>query len=191
VVQTLPAIQYCSISQSGPEQVSNGFRYQVFAGFGFIPLSNIPTAWVAGQEVVLCRIDVVNGPSSFSIVNDDWTNDINNNGNYFISLNGQDSTGEIYTISTALSDGLSSSEGTTIAPNPADRILTVAMPDEQDGLVELRVLDAAGRTVKQEQVRFLAGAPALLDVSSLPAGAYMLHLLSGSESRAHRFVVKH
>ncbi len=191
VVQTLPVIQYCSVSASGPVQVANGFRYQVFAGFGFIPLSNIPTAWAGGQEIVLCRINVDNGSSSFSIVNDDWTNDINNNGNYFISLNGQDRTGDIYTISTTLQDAAPSAAGAVIAPNPADRMLTITMPAGHDGPVELRIMDAAGRIVKLERMLFQDGAPVTLDVSSLPAGAYMLHLLSGSDSSTHRVVVQH
>lgn len=191
VQQFSPVNFYCGVTKSGPEQVSNGFRYQVFAGFGFVPLSEVPTAWTAGEEVVLCRINVINGASAFSIVNDDWTNDINNNGNYFISLNGQDRTGDIYTISTTLPEESPSLEGPAIAPNPADRLLTITLPDEHDGLVELRVVDAAGRTVKQEQMLFQGGAPATLDVSSLPAGAYMLHLLSGSESSTHRIVVQH
>lgn len=71
----------------------NGFRYQVFAGFGFVPLSEVPTAWAAGEEIlVLCRVNVINGTAAFSIVDDAWTSDINNNGDYFISLNGLDRT---------------------------------------------------------------------------------------------------
>lgn len=191
VVQTLPVLQYCSVSPSGSMQVANGFRYQVFAGFGFLPLSSVPTAWSAGQEVVLCRINVVNGPGSFSIVNDNWTSDVNNNGNYFISLNGQDRTGEIYTISTTLSPEAPSADGPSIAPNPSDRLLTITMPEVQDRSVELRVVDAAGRSVMRQQLLFQGGAQAMLDISSLPAGPYVLHLLSGSDSSMHRIVVQH
>lgn len=191
VQQFSPVNFYCGVTKSGPEQVFNGFRYQVFAGFGFVPLSEVPTAWTGGEEIVLCRVNVINGSSAFSIVNDDWTNDINNNGNYFISLNGQDRTGEIYTISTMLSAETPSVDGPFIAPNPADRQLTITMPEGQGGPMGLRVLDAAGRAVMQEQLLFQAGAQVTLDVSSLPAGAYVVHLLSGSDSSTHRIVVQH
>ncbi len=191
VQQFSPVNFYCGVTKSGPEQVSNGFRYQVFAGFGFVPLSDVPTAWTGGEEIVLCRINVINGTSAFNIVDDDWTNDINNNGNYFISLNGQDRTGEIYTISTAAEEVLASSGEVIMAPVPADRMLSITMPGEHAGPVDLRVTDAAGRMVRQEKLVFQGDVPVTVDVSALPAGAYVLHLLSAAGSNAQRIVVQH
>lgn len=191
VQQFSPVNFYCGVTKSGPEQVSNGFRYQVFAGFGFVPLYDVPTAWTGGEEIVLCRINVINGTSAFNIVDDDWTNDINNNGNYFISLNGQDRTGEIYTISTAAEEVLASSGGVIMAPVPADRMLSITLPEEHAGPVDLRVTDAAGRMVRQEKLVFQGGVPVTVDVSALPAGAYVLHLLSALGSNAQRIVVQH
>lgn len=191
VQQFSPVNFYCGVTKSGPEQVSNGFRYQVFAGFGFVPLYDVPTAWTGGEEIVLCRINVINGTSAFNIVDDDWTNDINNNGNYFISLNGQDRTGEIYTISTAAEEVLASSGEVIMAPVPADRMLSITMPGEHAGPVDLRVTDAAGRMVRQEKLVVQGDVPVTVDVSALPAGAYVLHLLSAAGSNAQRIVVQH
>lgn len=191
VQQFSPVNFYCGVTKSGPEQVSDGFRYQVFAGFGFIPLTEVPTAWTGGEEIVLCRVNVINGSSAFSIVNDDWTNDINNNGNYFISLNGQDRTGEIYTISTAVEEGGVNTGRPVVSPNPADRFVSITMPEDMVGPADLRIMDAAGRTVRQERLVFQSGTATTLDVSALPSGSYMLQVVSGAVSRAHRIVVQH
>src|SRR5690606_1968055 len=38
VTQQSPVTLYCGVSRSGGEQVDGGYRYQVFVGFGNIPL---------------------------------------------------------------------------------------------------------------------------------------------------------
>jgi len=192
VQQFSPVNSYCTVSKSGPEQTANGFRYQVFAGFGFVPLSEVPTAWAAGEEVVLCRVNVINGTAAFSIVVDAWTSDINNNGDYFISLNGLDRTGEIYTISTGTNESAPAVSGPQVVPNPANDHVVVTLPDGMSGPVSLDLLDAAGRVVWSKGLN--AGGFSHLesiDVSALSAGTYVLVVGSALGRSSHRVVVNH
>lgn len=117
--ESYPEIAYIPMAKSGIEVDSNGFRYQVFAGFGFFPMSNFGAAWAAGQEVVLMRIPILNGTSFYEIVNDSWTGSISNNGEYFVSLGGINSTGIIYNSGTGSCPGVSSWFTNKITPATA------------------------------------------------------------------------
>lgn len=192
VQQFSPVNSYCTVTKSGPEQTSNGFRYQVFAGFGFVPLTEVPTAWAAGEEIVLCRVNVINGSAAFSIVDDSWTGDINNNGDFFVSLNGIDRTGEIYTISTVTNEPEMAVSGPQVVPNPANDQVFVTLPEGTSGPVSLQLLDAAGRIVWSKGLN--ADGPshrASFDVSALSAGTYVLMVDSGSGRSSHRVVINH
>ena len=96
--------------------------------------------------MVLLQVPVIGG-STFAIVNDDWTADVNNNGNYYISLNGQPSTGSIYSISTGVEAVTPSEAAMSLLPNPADASarLTVSVPTAAD--LSLELFDASGRAV--------------------------------------------
>ncbi|MCB0792680.1 MAG: hypothetical protein KDB97_12990, partial [Flavobacteriales bacterium] len=87
------------ISPSGDGEVDfGGFRYLTFNAFGFAQMSAAcPGAvWTANTESVIMTIPVINNPgcTDFNIVNDTYTG--NNNKDYYISLNGLDKTGAIY-----------------------------------------------------------------------------------------------
>ncbi|MFN6115897.1 MAG: T9SS type A sorting domain-containing protein [Flavobacteriales bacterium] len=192
VQQFTPVNSYCSVSKSGPEQTANGFRYQVFAGFGFVPLSEVPTTWVPGEEIVLCRVNVINGSAAFSIVVDAWTSDINNNGDYFISLNGLDRTGEIYTISTGANVDAPEMNGPQVGPNPADDQFVLSLPEGMGGTVSVELMDASGRVVWTKGLNVGNAAHSEpIDVSGLSSGAYVLVVGTASGRSSHRIVVKH
>lgn len=192
VQQFTPVNSYCSVSKSGPEQTANGFRYQVFAGFGFVPLSEVPTTWVPGEEIVLCRVNVINGSAAFSIVVDAWTSDINNNGDYFISLNGLDRTGEIYTISTGVNVNDPEMLGPHVGPNPADDQFILSLPQGMGGTVSVELMDASGRVVWTKGLNVGGAAHReAFDVSGLSAGTYVLVVASATGRTSHRVVVEH
>ena len=85
---------FMQVSPSDVPGNSGGFRHQVFFGLGFTPLTSAGVTWTAGHEYTVCTINVLNGPGSFSIANDTWTQ--NHNGLYYASLNGYDQTGNIF-----------------------------------------------------------------------------------------------
>jgi hypothetical protein len=178
-------------SKSGPEQVSGIYRYQVFAGFSLVTLEDLETAWVGGEEVVIGEVAVNGGPSLFEIVNDDWTGDINNNGDYYISLNGQDRTGEIYTFSTGgISGGLEQIR-LSVLPNPAFGSTTLTMDiSEQVGSVDLRLIDPVGHVVWTAQRNAGPGRfVETLDLQGYAAGAYLLQVRSPQAQFSRRVVV--
>ena len=106
VNQALPELFYLPTAKSGAEVDENGYRYQVFVGLGFFQIGEVPGfpgfTWQAGQEIVLMTIPVEDGSGEFSIINDAWTGDILNNGDFFVSLNGLERTDSIYTDSVDL-----------------------------------------------------------------------------------------
>lgn len=62
-------------------------------------------------------------------------------------------------------------------PNPTRNHLTLLLPAEvRGGSARLEIEDARGRIVRREKLR----SGAVLDVSSLPAGVYQLHVTAGA-----------
>jgi hypothetical protein len=164
---------------SGEMGEANGFKYLVYAGFGSSSLLSEGQSWTAGEEFVLGHFTIVGGIGDFEIVNDAWT--AANNGDYYVSLNGVDRTGEIYELSTNVGQEQAIEHGARILPNPSngpaqlDLELTVAGP------LEIRVVDATGRTVAAERVASNSGAfRYLLPHQELSEGSYFVRVL-GSE----------
>ncbi|MDX9750415.1 MAG: T9SS type A sorting domain-containing protein [Flavobacteriales bacterium] len=177
---------YHAVARSGPEHVADGHRYQVFAGFGGATMGDAGASWAAHEEVVICTIEVINGPGGFELVNDDWAEA--HNGLFYISLNGLDRTGVVYA-----SGGLS-------VPDEAAGRITVAPNPSSDGTFEVRwgggdaahytVTDARGRVVRQGRLAASAGEGRLLvDLRGEAPGAYLLTLAGGRSVRTHRLVL--
>lgn len=94
--QQMPEQAYIPMSKSGKEQTENGYRYQVFAGFGMNAMDKFNENWQQGDEVVIMEIPVKDALGTFQIINDQWTGNVENNGDFYVSLNGRDRTGQIY-----------------------------------------------------------------------------------------------
>jgi|GEM_PF-638771 len=96
IVQTGTQATYIPMQKSGAQINSGGYTYQVFGGIGLQTMSSVSASFSNNVAVSLMKIKVNNPKGVFEIVNDTWTNQINNNGNFFVSLNGQNKTGAIY-----------------------------------------------------------------------------------------------
>ncbi len=77
----------------------------------------------------------------------------------------------------------------TISPNPATTELSIRFAQPLQGAVDLRVMDAAGRTVWQEHRVLPEATPVLrLPTAQLPAaGLYFVRVVSGATSGVYRF----
>ena len=75
-----------SLSASGPVLSDNGFNYQIFAGFGFVPTQL--------EDSTMIRIPKT-GFGDIELTNDPFITNILNNGEFYVSINGVDVTGEI------------------------------------------------------------------------------------------------
>lgn len=96
VQQTMPQQGYIPMSKSGSAHEVGQYRYQIFAGFGMNAIDQFNDDWQSGEEVVLMEIPVKDALGEFQIVNDTWTADVENNGDFYVSLNGTARTGTIY-----------------------------------------------------------------------------------------------
>lgn len=78
-----------------------------------------------------------------------------------------------------------------IFPNPATRDLRVDLELEQvSDLVELRMMDATGRTILTQQYDRIQNGAFNFDVSNFPNGAYLLQVRTAEGVRTKRFLIQ-
>ncbi|MBL8000962.1 MAG: T9SS type A sorting domain-containing protein [Flavobacteriales bacterium] len=185
-VQVMPAASYIPLSLSGAVMTDGAYSYATYAGFGFSPLSNLGTSWAAGTEYTLVTIPVQNGTALFEIADDTFTGSMN--GSYFVSLNGTDRTGVIYSSSTGVPAGSPVAE-VSVSPNPTTGAVELRWDGNEEATVE--VFNAAGQLLATE--RFAGandGRRALLDLSPNGPGMYTLRVRMGDKLRTERVVVR-
>ncbi len=185
-------VPYFGLAPSGPPVVDGSYKYQRYAGFATtldtLGSASLNAAWQPEEEILLARIAII-GMSSFEIIEDAWTNQIENNANYYISLNGNDCQGEIYSISTYVPRP-ASSPGISISPNPTTGNSTIELELPQRTDLQFELIDPAGRSVWQTTRTDRAGRHTeRLDMNGLASGVYMLHLRIGEQKSSHRIVL--
>lgn len=188
-IDQLPMAQdIVGVTHSGPEQVDGSYRYQVFVGFGFTAISDIPSVLNANTEFTLCTIPVLNAQDVFTIVNDGWT--ASNNADYYVSLNGLDRTGQIYDQSTGVEQGMNEGDWLSASPSPVVDIATLSIgAGVGRGEVVLQLFDAAGRVVWNSAVAASGGAiREPVDMSGMEAGVYFLRARAHGWERTLRLV---
>ena len=189
IVQTLPQGQYCPVGKSGPEHVSGGFRYQVFSGLSFITLADLETAWAAGEEILLCSVNVINGSSSFTIAEDAFIGTVN--GGYYISLNGAPRTGVVYSTSTGIGTAGQVGPRMTVEPNPTTGTAWLVLENAEATVLQYELLDAAGRVVLRDRETMIAPMHrTAIDLSGYAKGAYLLKASDGNNSYNERILLR-
>jgi hypothetical protein len=189
VLQDIPQLQYCTITKSGTEQVSGPSRYQIFVGFGSIPLTSLSTFWQADQEVVLCRIPIVGTAGPISLMEDNWTT--SNNGDFYTSLNGEDRTGLIYSITTGLGLEGPLSSGLGVFPNPTQGSVFVTLAEYEQGPTRYELVDGTGRIIPIPSTPKGANTETqVLDLSGIPNGVYQLVVITEAGNRTERIIVQ-
>lgn len=188
IQQDVSVVQYISITKSGAEQVSGPYRYQVFTGFGTGVMSSVGESWAPMEEVVVCRLNIINGSSVFVLSDDPHT--VSMNGEFYVSLNGQDRTGEIYTFTTTLAESDPGLSGPSVLPNPTNGLLTVDWSEAGDGPVRMELFDATGRLVWNKVVSPDQGSMrSRIDMSSMANGLFFLKLSNSTGSTTQRIVL--
>lgn len=176
-----------SVVKSGPEQVDGPWRYQIYVGFGNQPLSAAGAAWVPGEEILLCRLNIINGNSYFSIVNDGWT--AANNGDFFVSLNGLQCFGEIYTFTTGQEELVAS--GINVMPNPNDGRFDLLVNGGSASPAHVEIIDPTGRVVwQQASLPLVAGERRTIDLRDHASGVYLLQVHQDGQRTQQRIVVQ-
>jgi serine protease len=111
---------------------------------------------------------------AFALIAGDDLNDLNTSaGNAQIKYDG---------LFTALSENPSQSTSFQIVPNPAQNQIQILTPDNAS-IEETKIIDLAGRTVLDNK-----SGEKTVDVSSLPAGSYLIQVTSNGSISTSRFI---
>jgi len=79
----------------------------------------------------------------------------------------------------------------TVYPNPTTGLLNVDFEAVENGMLQLRVLDLAGRVVTSQVIETVSGMNSLnVDLSGNPAGVYMLQLQQGERIETVKVILK-
>lgn len=164
---------------------SNGYKYKNWTFFGLGTYISAITddggcdnTLLANTWIEVATIPVSNDPgaTAFDVATDQYA--IDNNLLYYISLNGVDRTGGVFSGTTAIEPVALVPSPLNIAPNPSSTTATVTFTDGS-AIGSLDLLDASGRLVLRER----GGQSALiLDLHALDAGIYQLIARSGDRS---------
>ena len=186
-VQQDPQVEeYHSVFASGTDTVNNGYHYQVFAGFGNSVLSDIPLILMAGEWITLCTIPVT-GTDIFTIVNDDFTAAMN--GDFYVSLGGQESQGDIIDFNTAVVGLAAVEQRFRVYPSNTSGPITVEADLGDVDLIGLSVVNAAGQEVWTSALYGIRGPLCrVIDLSKLYAGVYVVRLRGLEGERVARVV---
>lgn len=178
--------EYHSVFASGNDTVHDGYHYQVFAGFGNSVLSDIPLTLMAGEWITLCTIPVT-GTDVFAIVNDDLTATIN--GDYYVSLGGQESQGDIIDFNTVVGQHAASAERFNVYPAITSDQVTVEADLGGLELIGLSLVNSAGQKVWTSALSGVRGPlRRVIDLSDLQAGSYVVRLRVFEGERVARVV---
>lgn len=182
--------QHVPLMKSDAELESNGYRYQVFSSVGSSALQWTEAGMNAGQEYAIGRINVVGGPATFALVNDEWT--ATHNGDFYVSLGGLDQTGEIYQeTSTGVEAGDPAGNDLEVMPNPTDRESIITFTPLTAERLDLQLVDAVGSVVWQRSLGVVNGPwRGTLDMAPFSAGVYLLRLHGTSTEIVRRVIRK-
>lgn len=168
----------------------NGFKYRTWNSVGLALLSDIQDDGGCDQTMLantwthVLTIPVSNDPGGtvFEIAEDQYA--IDNNRGFFVSLNGQASTGDVYTISTRVPDAIQAAEALSVSPNPTHGSAIVQWPDE--GAWSVEIFDSTGRMLKRQRV---SGVQLVLSTDDLAAGSYEVRAQGGGAQRSATLMV--
>lgn len=173
---------------SGELNVVGPYNYAVFAAFGNSTLASQGQAWTAGQEVVLGTVQVIDGTASLELINDDWT--APNNADFFVSLNGLEQTGLIYSTSTSLDEASLATDQWEVSCLSGSHPVQFAISSKSTSDVTYAILDAAGRMVDQGRTTLASGRNELTMRSVGPAsGAYTIRIQSATGHQASKHLI--
>jgi hypothetical protein len=186
-VQPADVAPLMTITRSGALREDGSFAYQVFAGFGFQNMQSAGAHWEAGKEYTVLSIPV-SGSGSVELVNDAWTGEVRNNGDFYVSLGGLDRTGQIYR-SMAAAGG--SANEVVIQPNPNQGEFMFSFTSVEPTNIRLELLNTLGQTVYNEQLRNYEGTFRKdMDLTAQSNGIYYLKITRGNDLSVHKVVYR-
>lgn len=187
--------QALPIAPSAMETPGNGYRYRTYNAIGFTMLGDLiddggcEQSLLADTWTVVYTIPINNDPggTSYEIATDQFATD--DNRLYYISLNGSNQTGAVFTFSTALETdaALGSPAILSVLPNPASGPVTVNLPIEPSGTCQAELVDATGRIARSWSI---LSRSSLVNTEGLRPGVYVVRVRDGSGSYAAPLVIE-
>lgn len=175
---------YLPTTRSGPVQQEGQYAYQVYAGFGMDLMEDLDMNWEAGKEYTIANIPVAPG-ARYELVNDDWTT--RSNGNYYLSLGGDDHTGVIYKKSAAVGSQVPFS----ITPNPNNGQFSVTIPVNSGEQTAYEVVNSAGQVVVKRAVDTDNDVyQEDMDLSQVGAGTYHMRIFRNGRTETHKVIIQ-
>ena len=183
--QRSAAQNYVPTRGSGSLHDAGTHSYKVYAGFGMEPLSASDMSWEAGKEYVIANIPVVSG-AEYAIADDSWTAQDENNGDFYVSLNGVDHTGSIYKTVAGGGDGTPFS----VTPNPSRGVFVMTIPTVIGEDVSYEVVNTSGQVIAKKQLNVEGTLyREEMDLTNSGAGTYHLRLFRGSATETHKIMI--
>lgn len=164
---------YFSISQSGSPYYNNGLEYRTFAGLGFVQISN---SWKSSSMIKLGDF-LIDEKFEYELISDESTD--SKNGNFYISLNGLDVSGDIVTLGSKENSTLN------IYPNPFSDQLFIF--DSSNSVRNIEVLDLTGKILISTSV---SQNIKVIDTKFLNPGSYTISIIFKDGSRKVKKSIK-
>lgn len=176
-----PPNQALNIGPSATAVPGNGFRYRTYSSIGLAQIAALQDDAGCGQSlmanewahVLTIPVNADPGGTVFDIADDDFS--LQDNRNFYVSLNGVPSTGAIFTYTAnAVEQDDTMLEQRVIAPNPAaaGSMITI-LGAGRDGSWSAQLLDASGRVIRSWQG---AQWPVRLSTMDQAPGIYAVRL---------------
>lgn len=187
-----PSVSF-PMSASAAVTPGNGYHYRTWTAIGLASLGDLvddggceqslpADAWV---EVYAIPVNNDPGGTIFEIADDAYAND--NNRGYFVSLEGIDRTGGIFSFSTEVMEAApAQAMDVILQPNPANAFTTLVCSDATSSAAWIEVIASDGRTVMSLSA-WRSGTT--LDISALETGAYRVRISDGTRIQVQPLIV--
>lgn len=162
----------------------DGISHQVFVSTN---MTQLPVSWNQNESVSVMSFDKSVTPGSIWIADNDFTS--SNNAMYYVSVWGEDLTGEIIAKIPTGNSLILGSEDITVYPNPANTgKVYVALSASISDNIQLSVCDISGKTIRNTKMT-TEGNVITIDVSTFVSGVYLLRVVENNVTYNSRFIV--
>jgi hypothetical protein len=166
-----------NLEPQGEIRTDNGRKYMTFVVVDWIAM---PAPFNTGDVVTVLSLNKGswNGvPSKAAIARDGFT--LANNGGYYVSLIGQDNTGQVLETMTGIDNPAGTASTFKLYPNPATQgYVTMSLIPSCDETLAVTVTDLSSRIVSTQQLDVRKGQPVVKQISldGLSKGIYFISL---------------
>ncbi|MDX2246878.1 MAG: T9SS type A sorting domain-containing protein [Bacteroidia bacterium] len=176
LTQPPEAAAYIPMQAAGSPVILGNRFYQKYAGFGLQTLNSQSVGWIAGGEYVIMRLPIAT--VSWEPGLDNWT--MENNGQFYVELNGKDRTGSI--LGASKLEGLHNNrfspiQSVKVFPNPSRQDITLNLEMTQKTDISASLWNYEGRQLWLTHFTTEAGGQQFsFSLPPLPPSVYLLKL---------------